>query len=152
MNVKIMENLVPTEENGGVKGDGSRQHTNKNWKVFPALCHESILRNCRQSRQSRQDYCNQKLESFRAKYLGLRCAQETELQTVTSSANSSCKSKSNLHVCTVWKGLELKDWFLLLHLHTQTGITDRNITFEGPREILCIYLLASFLLNVGQFY
>lgn len=30
MNVKIMENLVPTEENGGVKGDGSRQHTNKN--------------------------------------------------------------------------------------------------------------------------
>lgn len=39
-----MEKLVPTEENGDVKGDGSRQHTNKNCKVFPALCHESILR------------------------------------------------------------------------------------------------------------
>lgn len=118
-------------------------------KCFQHFVMSQFWGNCRQSRQA---CCNQKLESFRAKYLGLRCPQEAELQTVTSSANSSCKSKSNLHVCTVWKGLELKDWSLPLHLHTQTGITDRNITFEGPREILCIYLLVSFLLNVRQVY
>ena len=121
-------------------------------KCFQHFVMSQFWGNSRQSRESTQTCCNQKLESFRAKYLGLRYAQEAELQTVTSSANSSCKSKSNLHVHTVWKGLEVKDWSLPLHLHTQTGITDRNITFEGPREILYIYLRVSFLLNVRQFY
>ena len=121
-------------------------------KCFQHFVMSQFWGNSRQSRESRQTCCNQKLESFRAKYLGLRYAQEAELQTVTSSANSSCKSKSNLHVHIVWKGLEVKDWSLPLHLHTQTGITDRNITFEGPREILYIYLRVSFLLNVRQFY
>ena len=121
-------------------------------KCFQHFVMSQFWGNSRQSRESRQTCCNQKLESFRAKYLGLRYAQEAELQTVTSSANSSCKSKSNLHVHTVWKGLEVKDWSLPLHLHTQTGITDRNITFEGSREILYIYLRVSFLLNVRQFY
>ena len=117
-------------------------------KCFQHFVMSQFWGNSRQSRESRQTCCNQKLESFRAKYLGLRYAQEAELQTVTSSANSSCKSKSNLHVHTVWK---VKDWSLPLHLHTQTGITARNITFEGPREILCIYLCVSFLLTVRQF-
>ena len=147
-----MANLVPIEENGDVKGDGSRQHTNKNWKVFPALCYESILRKQQAEQREQADLLQSETGEFRAKYLGLRYAQEAELQTVTSSANSSCKSKSNLHVHTVWKGLEVKDWSLPLHLHTQTGITDRNITFEGPREFLYIYLRVSFLLNVRQFY
>lgn len=141
MNVKIMENLVPTE-NGGVREEmeaGSTQiRTEKCFQHFVWKVNSEKL----QAEQTEQaGLLQSETGSFRAKYLGLRCAQETELQTVTSSANSNCKSKSNLHVCTVWKGLELKDWFLLLHLHTQTGITDRNITFEGPGKFyVFIYL------------
>lgn len=62
--------------------------------------------------------------------LGLRWATEAELHTMTRSANNSCKSKSNLHVCTVWKGLEVTDWSFPLHPHTQIAITDSNIIFE----------------------
>lgn len=133
-----------------VKGDGSRQHTNKNWKCFQHLSWVNSEK-LQQSRQSRQDYCNQKLESFRAKYLGSRCAQETECKQWQALQIAAANQRA-ISTCTVWKGLELKDWFLLLHLHTQTGITDRNITFEGPRKFYVFIYLHLFYFNVRQFY
>lgn len=66
---------------------------------------------------------------FRVEDLGLRRAPEAESQTVTSSANSGCKSKSNPYVCTAYKGLEVTDWSFPLRPHTQIAITDSNIIF-----------------------
>lgn len=119
------------------------QHKNMRWRVSSTLSWDST-----QKALDRAGWLVtvRNWGVLREEDSGLRWAQEAELQTVTSSANSSCKSKSNLPLCTVWKGPEITDWSLSLHPHIQTAVTERNITSEGPREVLFIYLYPLYLL------
>lgn len=126
-------------------GAGSTQMRNE--KCFQHFVMSQFWGNCRQSRQSRQTCCHQKLESFRAKYLGLRYAQEAELQTVTSSANSSCKSKSNLHVHTGGRDWRLKiDLFHFTCTHRQESLTGTSHLKDPGKFYVFIYLYLFYLM------